>query len=43
MFCLLTLISEEKPMEQILPGGNVAVGLVFNYFAGFLRHVLPGK
>ena len=30
-------------MEQILPSGNIAVGLVFNYFVGFLRHVLPSR
>ena len=30
-------------MEEILPSGNVAVGLVFNYFVGFLQHVLPSK
>ena len=30
-------------MEEILPSGNIAVGLVFNYFVGFLRQVLPCK
>lgn len=30
-------------MTDILPSGNVAVGLVFNYFVGFLRQILPGK
>ena len=30
-------------MEKILPSGNVAVGLVFNYFVGFLRNILPSK
>ena len=36
-------VSEERRMEEILPSGNVAVGLVFNYFVGFLQHVLPSK
>lgn len=30
-------------MRELLPAGNVAHGLVFNYYIGFLAHVLPGK
>lgn len=35
-------IKAEVHMGDILPSGNVAVGLVFNYFVGYLRQVLPG-
>ena len=30
----LALISEEQGMEQILPGGNRGVNVVFNYSTG---------
>ena len=43
IFNIVFSIAEEKRMEQILPSGNIAVGLVFNYFVGFLRHVLPSR
>ena len=30
-------------MTDILPAGNVAHGIAYNYVAGFLNPVLPGK
>ena len=39
----ILFFTAEVHMGDILPSGNVAVGLVFNYFVGYLRQVLPGK
>lgn len=38
---LVRNIKEKFPMEKLLPAGNVAHGLVFNYYIGYLQYVLP--
>ncbi|XP_060603164.1 uncharacterized protein LOC132756179 [Ruditapes philippinarum] len=38
---LVDKINERVKMQELLPAGNVAHGLVFNYFIGYLTHVLP--
>ncbi|XP_053404229.1 uncharacterized protein LOC123554298 isoform X2 [Mercenaria mercenaria] len=35
------IIKENIPIQKLLPAGNVAHGLVFNYFIGYLAYVLP--
>ena len=40
---IIYLFLAKVALPDILPFGNVAHGLVYNYFAGFLRHILPGK
>ncbi|XP_053404231.1 uncharacterized protein LOC123554295 [Mercenaria mercenaria] len=34
-------LREDVTMHELLPAGNVAHGLVFNYYIGFLAYVLP--
>ncbi|XP_045200273.2 uncharacterized protein LOC123554293 [Mercenaria mercenaria] len=38
---LASKIKEKVTMRDILPAGNVAHGLVFNYYFGYLAYVLP--
>lgn len=38
---LASKLREKVKMRELLPAGNVAHGLVFNYFIGFLNYVLP--
>ncbi|XP_060603162.1 uncharacterized protein LOC132756177 [Ruditapes philippinarum] len=37
----IKMIKENIPTQKLLPAGNVAHGLVFNYFSGYLTYVLP--
>lgn len=38
---LVEKINEKFEMRNLLPAGNVAHGLVFNYYIGYLAYVLP--
>ena len=39
---LLDKIQEDQKMDEVIPAGNVAHGLVWGYFFGYLRFVLKG-
>ena len=41
---LLSFGTEAKSIsEDVMPAGNVAHGLVWSHYAGYLQYVLPGK